>query len=171
MNVGSSIRERFADAGARKAVIALLFVALGYAASSVLFVISGLDGVDVAALLQAATSPVFSGATYLSYKESPRLIGPLAAAPALGGLLHGFVALGSTTAGFGLLFVGSATGMWAVLGYVLGTAVRWRRDYTRVPEDEVVRACGLVAVCGFAVGIAFLFFWGTVVIGLGDTLH
>jgi uncharacterized membrane protein len=171
MKIRSLLWERFADARARKAVIGLLFVVLGYAASSVLYVIGGLDGIDVAALLQAATSPVFSGATYLAYKESARLIGPLAAAPALGGILHEFVALGSTTAGFGLLLVGSATGVWAVLGYAAGTSLRWHRDYDRVPEDEVFRACGLVAVCGFAVGITYLFFWGTVVIGLGDVLQ
>jgi hypothetical protein len=171
MNVGSLLRDRFGDAGARRVGIGVLFVVLGYAASSVLFVIGGLDGIDVAVLLQAATSPVFSGATYLAYKESHRLIGPLATMPAVGGALHGFMTLGSTTAGFGLLLVGSATGVWAVLGYALGTALQWRRNYARVPEDEVFRACGLVAVCGSAVGIAYLLFWGTVVIGLGDVLQ
>jgi hypothetical protein len=170
MNVGSSLRERFADAGVRKAAIALLFVALGYAASSVLLVLGGLDGMGVAVLLQATTSPVFLGATYLAYKESSHLIGPLAALPALGGVIHGVVALGSITESFGLLLVGSATGVWAVLGYAAGTSLRWRRDYVRVPEDEVFRGVGLVAVCGFAVGIAYFLFWGTVVIGLGDFL-
>ncbi|QLD85978.1 hypothetical protein HWV23_09655 [Natronomonas halophila] len=170
MNVGSSLRDRFGETGARKATIGLLFVVLGYAASSVLFVIGGLDGIDVAVLLQAATSPVFVGATYLAYKESPHLIGPLAALPAIGGMLHGVGVIGSITEIFGLLLVGSATGVWAVLGYAVGTALRWRRDYARVPEDEVFRACGLVAVCGFAIGITYLFFWGTVVIGLGDFL-
>lgn len=171
MAVGSSLRDRLGDGGAKEAVVGFLLVSIGYVASSALLVIGGLDGVDVAVVLQATTSPVFVGAAYLAYKESAQLIGPLAALPALAGVLNGVVVLGSVTESFGLLLVGSATGVWAVLGYALGTALRWRRDYVRVPEDEVFRACGLVAVCGFAVGIGYLFFWGTVVIGLGDVLH
>lgn len=164
-------RKPLADIEPKAAALGLLFVAFGYVAGGFLFVVGGIDGAEIALALQAATAPVFVGVSYLTYTESPRQTVPLVVATALGGALHGIVATGSPAGIFGFISVGSATGVWAVFGYALGTALRWRRDYVRVPEDEVFRACGLVAVCGFAVGIVYLFFWEVVVIGLGDVLQ
>lgn len=130
-------------------------------------------------VLQVAMAPIAGVAGYVSYRGRPRLV-PVVGLATLGGAALttiGFVVVtvadpsgSDLVSAVGLVcgfLVGFVTS-WTTLGFVAGTAARWRRRDT-VSWQQLETACLGVIVGGLVVGVTYMFLVD-VLSGLGDQL-
>lgn len=130
-------------------------------------------------VLQAATTPILACAAYVTYIGRPAMVPTVVLASLVGsGALvaavmvttEGPISVRAVVEAMGLGAV-SVTGFvaaWATLGFVTGTAARWRRRDS-VAGREVTVVCFWI-LAGGVVALVFLSFFASIFSGLGDHL-